>query len=102
VGPRAGLDKCGKSRPHRDSTPDCPDRSQSLYRLSNPAHLKGTISDCKSLVDATLDVGIQQSLFIRREKKGQPNFSCRGIVVDVNDRKKEMRYFSLELCVFLI
>ena len=43
VGPRAGLDKCGKSRPHRDSIPDLPARSQSLYRLSYPAyglHLK--------------------------------------------------------------
>jgi len=28
----------GKSRPHRDSTPDRPARSQSLFRLSYPAH----------------------------------------------------------------
>jgi len=28
----------GKSRPHRDSIPDRPTRSQSLYRLSYPAH----------------------------------------------------------------
>ena len=28
----------GKSRPHRDSIPDCPARSQSLHRLSYPAH----------------------------------------------------------------
>ena len=27
-----------KSRPHRDSIPDLPARSQSLYRLSYPAH----------------------------------------------------------------
>ena len=30
----------GKSRPHRDSIPDCPARSQSLYRLNHPAHFK--------------------------------------------------------------
>ena len=30
----------GKSRPHRDSIPDRPSRSQSLYRLSYPAHLR--------------------------------------------------------------
>ena len=30
--------KDGKSRPHRDSFPDRPARSQSLYRLSYPAH----------------------------------------------------------------
>ena len=29
VGPRAGLDRCGKSRPHRDSILDRPARSQS-------------------------------------------------------------------------
>jgi len=34
VGPRADLDRCEKSRPHRDSIPDRPARSQSLYRLS--------------------------------------------------------------------
>ena len=37
--PRAGLDRCGKSRPHWDSIPNRPARSQSLYRLSYPAHL---------------------------------------------------------------
>jgi len=40
VGPRAGPDRCGKSRPHRVSIPDCPPCSQSLYRLSYPAHNK--------------------------------------------------------------
>jgi len=30
----------GKSRPHRDSIPDRPARSQSLYRLSYQAHVK--------------------------------------------------------------
>ena len=29
----------GKSRPHRDSIPDRPARSQSLYRMSYPAHI---------------------------------------------------------------
>jgi hypothetical protein len=28
----------GKSHPHQDSIPDLPARSQSLYRLSYPAH----------------------------------------------------------------
>jgi hypothetical protein len=38
VGPRAGLDRCGKSRPTGIRSPDRPARSQSLYRLSYPAH----------------------------------------------------------------
>jgi len=29
----------GKSRPHRDSIPDCPARCQSLYQLRYPAHI---------------------------------------------------------------
>ena len=36
AGPRAGLDGCGKSRPIRIRSPDRPDRSESLYRLSYP------------------------------------------------------------------
>ena len=35
---------CGKSRPHRDSIPDRPARSQSLYRLSYRAHIVTTYS----------------------------------------------------------
>ena len=38
VGPRVGLDRCVKSRSHRDSIPDRLSRIQSLYRLSYPAH----------------------------------------------------------------
>ena len=37
VGLGAGLGG-RKTRPHRDSIPDRPARSQSLYRLSYPAH----------------------------------------------------------------
>ena len=36
VGPRAGLDGCGKSRPTGIRSPDRPARSQSLYRLRYP------------------------------------------------------------------
>jgi hypothetical protein len=39
VGPKAGVEVCEKSRPHRDSIPDHPARSQSLYRLSYPGPL---------------------------------------------------------------
>ena len=39
VGPRAGLDRCGKSRPPtRIRSPDRPARSHSLYRLRYPAY----------------------------------------------------------------
>jgi hypothetical protein len=38
VGPRAGLDGCGKSRPTRIRYPDGPACSKSLYTLSYPGH----------------------------------------------------------------
>ena len=39
MGPRAGLDRCGKSRPPTGiRSQDRPARSQSLYRLRYPAH----------------------------------------------------------------
>jgi len=38
-GPPGPVWTGGKSRPHRDSVPDRPVRSQSLYRLSYPAHI---------------------------------------------------------------
>ena len=37
VGPRAALDGCRKSRFYRDSIPDRPARSESLYRLRHPS-----------------------------------------------------------------
>jgi hypothetical protein len=38
VGPRTGLDRCGKSRPTGIRSPDRPAHSYSLYRLSYTAH----------------------------------------------------------------
>jgi len=38
VGPRAGPDSCGKCRPTGIRSQERPARSQSLYRLSYPAH----------------------------------------------------------------
>ena len=42
----------GKSRPHRDSIPDRSARSQSLYRLSYPAHImaNGTVESGKEVI----------------------------------------------------
>jgi len=39
----------GKSRPHRDSIPDRPTRSQSLYLLSYRAHILNCVFWCKHL-----------------------------------------------------
>ena len=44
VEPRVGLDGCWKTRPHPDSIPDRPARSESLYRLRYPGPLHTVIS----------------------------------------------------------
>ena len=56
VGPRAGLDGCGNSRPHRDSIPDRPARSQSLYRLSYPAQIGNLSLHNKHTVELDLTI----------------------------------------------
>ena len=38
MGPRAGLDRCGKFAPTGIRSQNSPSRSQSLYRLSYPAN----------------------------------------------------------------
>jgi hypothetical protein len=40
VGPKAGLNGCGKSRPIGIRSPDRPACSESLYRLSNPGFIQ--------------------------------------------------------------
>ena len=51
VGPRARLDRCGKSRLTGVRSPDRPARSQSLYRLSYPAHkTEGKYTNYMSIV----------------------------------------------------
>ena len=62
----------GKSRPHRHSIPDCPAHSQSLYRLSYPAHIKGECTRTKYKIKDTLvhamksfvGVEVQRHLFL--------------------------------------
>jgi len=48
VGPRAGLEG-GKSRPHRDSIPDCRTRSSVAIPAELPGPLKHKMSVCKRL-----------------------------------------------------
>jgi hypothetical protein len=47
VGPGAGLNRCGKSRPTGIRSPDLPARSESLYRLSYPGSLCAVYSKAK-------------------------------------------------------
>ena len=45
MGPRAGLDRCGKSRLHRDSIPE-----PLLYRLRYPDHYATRVTTIYNLV----------------------------------------------------
>ena len=56
VGPRAGLDRYGKSRRHRDSIPDFPAGSQSLYRLSYRAHKFCTVYSQSAFQSRSLQI----------------------------------------------
>jgi len=64
----------GKSRPHRDSIPDHPARSQSLYRLSYPAH--------KNMVIA-INI-LRVALEMRTERKVGSHIKCSGFSPDFN------------------
>ena len=72
VGPRAGLNRCGKSHPPTGIRfPDRPARSQSLYRLSYPGlHYNG------------ITMGTVHCLRIRTCSK--PNYTVR---ININEKK---------------
>jgi hypothetical protein len=52
----AGLDMCGKSRPHRDLITECPARIESLYRLSYPYLLISAVQHVLSISILLLSV----------------------------------------------
>ena len=64
----------GKSRPHRDSIPDRPARSQSLYRLSYRAH--------KNMV-TTINI-LRVAHEMRAERKVGCHIKCLGLTPDFN------------------
>ena len=57
----------GKSRPHRHSIPDLPVRSQSLYRLSYPAHTRPSVMTyIDSIVYLTSDGRVTTNCLLQR------------------------------------
>ena len=50
VGPRAGLGRCGKSRPHHVSVARPSNRSESLYLLRYPGRLYFYYKKCNFLI----------------------------------------------------
>ena len=70
----------GKSRPHRDSIPDRPARSQSLYRLSCPAHFK-TRTPPKSVINRPkYQLRYQVDWTLQSWEAGRGHTAFRGIL----------------------
>ena len=69
VGPRAGLDRCGKSRPYRDSIPgpSSPYPVAILTKLPGPQHDRGRFF-CRLPMDGLFTI---QKACIREEKRAK-------------------------------
>jgi len=63
----------GKSRPHRDSIPDRPARSQSLYRLSYPTHTSKILRDTNELF---FNLRTQRGVWLNRDW----SYACDSVV----------------------
>jgi len=85
VGPRGALDGCGKSRHHRDSIPDRPDRSQSLYRLSYRATIK-------VLLGINYEI-YRNTIYVQRNILTYKNTFVK--MCDVINNKRHVRIFTL-------
>jgi len=78
VGPRAGLNRCGKSRPTGIRSPDRPARSQSLYQLSYPVHnilMEYVINDVL-LSKCNVACSIAHSISCTRLFRGKMHSDC--------------------------
>ena len=85
----------GKSRPHRDSIPDLPAHSQSLYRLSYPAHDLGW-----GMSNRSLCCKVRRSLWYCVSRKEL----CRQLVAHgevLSLRSIELSPYTVELSVLV-
>ena len=73
----------GKSRPRRDSIPDRPARSQSLYRLSYPAHTLVTYAIYNNMYISPTSVFKRVSMYSHSELVSQIEIEIRS-ALDIN------------------
>jgi len=66
VGPSAGLDRCGKSRPHRDSIPDLPARRSVTIPTELPGPHVTPNSSTNITITATSNAELVLLTFWRR------------------------------------
>jgi hypothetical protein len=79
VGPRDGLDRCGKSRPHQDSIPG-PSRLQSV---AIPTELPGPLNYESTIIKSTGHVFYEQGA-LPQDK------AVRGNIVNVRQSGREL------------
>ena len=97
VGPRTSLDGRKISSPHRDSIPDRPARSRSLYRLSYPAHNLLTWVPKIDLRMQFMFSVCQWKLFVARTARRRKWRAVLSLYLAVGLMEMEVR--SLILCV---
>ena len=89
----------GKSRPHRDSIPDSPARSQSRYRLSYRAHSQQTkieINVHQKLTRLQSGFVSEKTLFSRsRESSAATHTHSRSKIITVESQNFEETYIPL-------
>ena len=103
MGPRAGLDRCGKSPPTGIRSQDRPTRSQSLYRLRHPVHkileqsplyamklvTASQVGDfvrvCTVLCNYNMMTEASDTTSLKKKRSGTKDRSCvyRSVLVDV-------------------
>jgi len=86
--------KDGKSRPHRDSIPDRPASTQSLYRLSYPAH---TLYSTKTILTSHVRIDVTR---IIQGVSGAVDITVGDDILGPCDKKISYRHgsYSLSLC----
>ena len=92
----------GKSRPQRNSIPDRPDRSQSLYQLSYPAHKCSLIllpfSGHVYLFYQFARRHVQESFYAycHCQKNSKPRIISNGIKLTTADSMNSILFFEVE------
>ena len=75
VGPRAGLDGCGKSRPTRIRSPECVARTKSLYRLSHSGPRQRVLKHYQNKRLDNLEMILK---VVSKNSECRQRVSCRG------------------------
>jgi len=94
MGPRAGLDGCGKSRPHRDSSPGPSSRGQKIFKITSVYH--GMYSN-DAFALTHLDIS---GLSLKRDRQCICNITLRRVRAIIIAVEKQYYIFWVCVCSF--